>query len=165
MNYLTLLNQTVRANLDNARIGTPLFVRWTASIAQSPGSLPTQLAEMSAYVSDWLAAGPVRLYATGTEAQGHLSLALNYDNGSSALLALTLAHSRPHIALAIYGNQGALYHNDFIAPTRDGSLAPLSSVNQDEDSFEQARLLFQETIEQSLAHQAPITLAHAGGQS
>lgn len=164
MYYLTLLNQTVRANLANARIGTPLFVRWTASIAQGPGSLPTQLAEMSAYVSDWLAAGPSRVYATGTEAQGHLSLALNYDNGSSALLALTLAHNRPHIALAIYGNQGALYHNDFIAPIRDGSLAPLPLVNQSEDSFKLARRLFQKTIEQSLARQAPITLAHAGGQ-
>jgi hypothetical protein len=124
---------------------------------------------MTAYTGGWLSASLRRLYATGTESQGHLSLALDYVTGSSALLALTLAHNRPHMALAIYGSHGALYHNEFIAPLRDGSLSPLQAGGGAgnglaENAFDQDQLVFLNAIEQSLALQQPVELAGLGGR-
>lgn len=177
MNYLTLLNQTVSANLGSlsdahdphsGRIGTPVFVRWTAAVAESQEVLKTQLAEMTLYTGRWLSAKLCRLYATGTQTQGHLSLALEYVSGSSALLALTLAHHRPHISLAIYGTHGALYHNDFIAPTRDGALSPLPTGARPEDGalneFAQESRRFLDAIEQSLALHQPVDLVRTGAR-
>jgi hypothetical protein len=160
VNYLSVLNQKVRSSLADARIGTPVFVRWTASVAASREVLRTQLAEMAAYTGGWLSASLRRLYATGAESQEHLSVVLEYQSGSSALLALTLARSHPHMALAIYGNQGALYHNEYIVPIRDGLLSPLPTGSRAEDAarnaFEQDRLLCFDAIEQSLALHQPI---------
>lgn len=164
MNYLTILNQTVNASLNSGRIGTPVFVRWTASVAESKSALKMQLAEMAAYTGCWLSAGLHRIYATGTESQQHLSLTLEYDTGSSGLLALTLAHNHPHMSLAIYGSHGALYHNEFISPIRDGSLSRLQ-VGCDENVFDQDPRVFRDAIEQSLALYQPIALGHSGGQS
>ncbi len=162
VNYLAVLNQKVNSSLANARIGTPVFVRWTASVAASSEVLHPQLAEMAAYTGRWLSTSLRRLYATGTKAQGHLSVVLEYRSGSSALLALTLARSHPHMALAIYGNQGAVYHNDFIVPIRDGLLSPLPSGSRAEDAaqhaFEQDRLIYFDAIEQSLVLHRPIDL-------
>jgi hypothetical protein len=165
VNYLTVLNQTVDANLKSGRVGTPVFVRWTASIAQSNDLLKTQLAEMATYTGRWLSADLCRLYATGTESQGHLALALEYVSGSSALLALTLAHNRPSIALAIYGTHGALYHNEFIVPIRDGSLSPLQTSRNAESGFDQEPPLILAAIEQSLARLQPIEVARSGDRS
>ena len=67
----------------------PLFVRWTAAAAQNNAELKSLLAEMSAYAETWLSGQPRRIYATGSADDGHLSLALEYENGQSALLAIS----------------------------------------------------------------------------
>jgi hypothetical protein len=163
VDYLTVLHQTVNATLNSGRIGTPVFVRWTASMADSKDVLKVQLVDMVIYTGQWLSATVRRLYATGAEAQGHLCLTLEYTTGGSALalLALTLAHNRPHTSLAIYGNQGAVYHNEFIAPIRDGFLSPGSSR---EHGLNSDPLFFLEPIEQSLAQRQPIELPVEGEQ-
>jgi hypothetical protein len=164
MNYLAVLNVAVNANLDNGRIGVPVFVRWTAAVAESKDVLKWQLAEMTACTSRWLAADLHRLYATGTEAQGHLSLALEYATGSSALVALTLAHDRPHVNLAVYGNDGAIYHKDFIVPIRDGNIAPHFATGNTESGLVQNALVCLQAIEESLTANRPVELNRSGGQ-
>ena len=117
----TVLNETVSETLANGRVGVPVFVRWTAAAAKSSDELKPLLAEMCGYAGSWLATGPRRLYANGAEAQGHLSLSLEFENGSSALLAVTLSNGRPFMSLVILGARGAIYHSDTeILPRADG---------------------------------------------
>ena len=102
----TVLNKTVGETLASGHVGAPVFVRWTTAAAENSEELKSLLAEMSVYAASWLATGPRRLYANGAEAQGHLSLALEYENGSSALLAVTLSNGRPFMSLVILGARG-----------------------------------------------------------
>lgn len=154
----TALNRSVKDTLASDSLGAPVFVRWTAAAAQRVEDLKTLLAMMSLYSASWLAAGPRRLYATGAEAQGHLSLALDYENGSSSLLALTLAHNRPHTYLAIYGARGAIYHNDSTLPPRlEDAFAEVG-----ENAILTAALPLAETIaaiDDSLSGKRPVSLS------
>lgn len=165
----TVLDKAVSMTLDSGRIGMPVFVRWTAAVAErmessSPQEGCTfvdskaQLAAMVVCTSRWLKASVRRLYVSGTETQGHLSLTVEYTTGSSALLALTLAHNRPHINLAIYGNLGALYHNEELSPyvgSLDSSRARAA---------EQEVLVILEAMNQSLTMQQPSVLSQAEAQ-
>ncbi|MEZ4664211.1 MAG: hypothetical protein R2911_42315 [Caldilineaceae bacterium] len=158
MDYLTTLNQSVTAVLAANRIGAPIFVRWTAATAASADELKPHLAAMTIYTTHWLHGELRRLYATGDVGQGHLALTLEYATGNSALLALTLARGRPHVSLAIFGNQGAIYHSDFIVPARDGDLAPPSHTDFESDE----KYLVLSTIEASLSARQPVELSATG---
>lgn len=153
MDYLSILDQTVSGALAAGRVGVPVFVRWTAAVAATTVDLKPHLATMTVCTNRWLADSLQRLYATGAEQQGHLALTLDYGNGASALLALTLAHGHPHINLAIYGNQGALYHNEFIVPARDGDLT--RQLHGDDDA-NRAQLMA--ALEIALVSQQPVLL-------
>lgn len=157
----TALSHTVKASLASGRVGQPLFVRWTAAAAGSSADLKTQLAQMCALSSSWLDADILRLYAAGAEEQGHLSLSLNFENGSSALLACALAHGRPAVNLVILGGRGAIYHTDGQTP----HLAPTRGAPTDDDTDCRSSTDVQETlaaIDRSLAANRPVPLP-AGG--
>ena len=175
----TVLNQAVGAALASGRVGAPLFVRWTASAAQSKDDLKPLLVEMSLFTGLWLDASPRQLYATGVESHGHLSLALKYDNGGSALLALTLAHGRPFMDLAIYGAKGAIYHTDSAALARSGTADPRTGDSDERRSQQSADLSLVEypdwyeflstldpltAVERSLESNQPVLLSDQGGQ-
>ena len=175
----TVLNQAVGAALASGRVGAPLFVRWTASAAQSKDDLKPLLVEMSLFTGLWLDASPRQLYATGVESHGHLSLALKYDNGGSALLALTLAHGRPFMDLAIYGAKGAIYHTDSAALARSGTADPRTgdsderrpqqlerdspAQHPDSNAFPSA-LDALTAVDRSLEDNQPVLLSDQGGQ-
>lgn len=152
----TVLNQTVSAALAASRVGTPVFVRWTASVAHTEDELRPLLFEMSDYSALWLASNPRKLYAAGADSRGHLSLALDYLNGSSALLAIALAHGRPELDLAIYGSDGAIYHSGARALPRLSSTAGLSVPTV-------APMLLA-ALEESLAANQPVSLSENGGR-
>jgi hypothetical protein len=159
----TVLNQTVSETLANGRVGAPVFVRWTAAAAKGSDELKPLLAEMGAYAESWLAAIPRRVYATGAEAHGHLSLALEYDNGGSALLAITLAHDRPFMNLVILGARGAIYHSDTeIRPGLE------SSVEGGDGGVRLSTVLSPSvtlaTIDRSLSVNQPVALSPCGDQ-
>lgn len=161
MDYLTTLNQSVTTTLAANRIGAPVFVRWTAATAGSAAELKPHLATMAIHAARWLNGELGRLYATGDTGRGHLSLTLEYTSGSSALLALTLAHGRPHVSLAIFGNQGAIYHSDFIVPARDGSLARHSPGA---NAAAEIRSILA-AMDASLAERQPVPLSAIGAPS
>ena len=152
----TVLDQAVSAALAGGRVGTPVFVRWTASVAHANEDLRPLLVEMSRFTDLWLASQKRRLYAAGADSRGHLSLALDYVNGSSALLAIALAHSSPSLDLAVYGSHGAIYHNDARALPRRGSTADRS------DPSATPELLA--ALENSLAANQPVILPGQGGR-
>ena len=159
----TVLNQTVSETLAGGAVGEPVFVRWTAAAAQSTPELKPLLAEMSAYAETWLSARPRRVYATGSADAGHLSLALEYANGQSALLAISLAHDHPTMNLIILGARGAIYQADSEVTARAGNLAG----GTDEGLQHSAVLSTSQmvaAIDKSLFSKQPVSLSAEGDQ-
>ena len=159
----TVLNQTVSETLAAGSVGTPLFVRWTAAAAQNPPKLKPLLAEMSACAESWLAARPRRVYATGSADAGHLSLSLEYDNGQSSLLAISLAHDHPTMNLIILGAHGAIYQTD------SEVTAPALNLAGDTDERRQDAALLSTSrmvsaINKSLFTKQPVLLSAEGDQ-
>lgn len=160
----TVLDQTVSETLAGGRVGAPLFVRWTAAAAQNNAELKSLLAEMSAYAETWLSGQPRRIYATGSADDGHLSLALEFENGQSALLAITLAHDNPSMNLAILGARGAIYHTDSDVPARAENLAGgPEERNQQSTVLSTSKMVA--AIDKSLFAKQPVALSPEGDQA
>lgn len=160
MSYAAQLEKSVADAIASERIGSPVFLRWTAATAEDGEdgeALDALLLGMAAQASRWLGAGVARLYASGPQPQQHISLALTFTNGGSALLAAARGHNRPHASFALYGNRGAIYHSDFLFPLRDGPLAPAPPPA----SGEMARL--SAALAQSLRSGQPVLLPPVGG--
>jgi hypothetical protein len=149
MSYWHMLSQTVAATCQSGQIGTPVFVRCTAALAEEVGTIRNDLAQIVQDINEWLAAFPRRLYASGSPERGQISLTLEYPSGPTALVALSLAHAQPQVDLTVLGSQGAIYHHQLIQPARDGPLKLQSA-----DSAQ--RILA--AIEQSLTAGSPIDL-------
>lgn len=160
----TVLHQTVSETLAGGRVGVPLFVRWTAAAAQHTADLKPLLAEMSAYAEIWLSANPRRIYAAGSADKGHLSVALEYENGESAVLAITLAHDHPSMNLAILGARGSIFHTGAQAP------APTeNSASGKDERMQQSTVLSSSNmvaaIDRSLLAKKPVSLSLEGDQT
>ena len=163
MYSMSVLNQSVSETLANGRVGSPVFVRWTAAAAEDCEQLKPLLAEMSAYTENWLSANPRRIYVTGSADKGHLSLALEYENGESALLAITLAHDHPSVNLAILGAHGAIFHTDSDIPAR----AEPPAGATDESSGHSVLLAASKmvaAIDRSLFAKQPVSVSLEGDQ-
>jgi len=159
----TVLNQTVSETLAGGAVGTPLFVRWTAAAARNTPELKTLLAEMSACAETWLSARPRRVYATGSADAGHLSLSLEYENGQSALVAISLAHDHPSMNLIILGARGAIYQVDTEVTARAGNLAgDTDERRQDAALLSTSRMV--SAIDMSLFTKQPVPLSAEGDQ-
>ena len=160
----TVLDQTVSETLAGGRVGAPLFVRWTAAAAQNNAELKPLLAEMSAYAETWLSGQPRRIYATGSADDDHLSLALEYANGQSALLAIALAHDHPTMNLIILGARGAIYHTDSSVLARaDGLASGTEDKNQHATVLSTSKMVA--AIDKSLFAKQPVSLSPEGDQS
>ena len=159
----TVLNQTVSEALARGRVGAPVFVRWTAAAARDCEQLRPLLAEMTAYTESWLSPNPRRLYAAGSTDDGHLSLALEFSNGESALLAIALAHHAPTTNLIILGAQGAIYLNDsdILSTPQDPAGRVGSGAGQIVGPPSPETLA---AIDRSLAAKQPVSLAPEGDQ-
>ena len=159
----TVLNQTVSETLAGDAVGAPLFVRWTAAAALSTPELKPLLAEMSAYAESWLSARPRRIYATGSSDAGHLSLALEYANGQSALLAISLAHDHPSMNLVILGARGAIYQTGSQVTARAGSLAGGADEKRQHAAVSSTSQMVA-VIDKSLFSNQPVSLSPSGDQ-
>ena len=159
----TVLSQTVSETLASGSVGTPLFVRWTAAAAPNTPDLKPLLAAMGACAESWLIARPRRVYATGSADAGHLSLALDYENGQSALLAISLAHDHPSMHLIILGARGAIYQTD------SEIAAPALNLAGDTDESLQPSAVLSTSqlvaaIDKSLFSKQPVLLSPEGEQ-
>jgi len=159
----TVLNHTVSESLAGGLVGAPVFVRWTAAAANNGGELKPLLAEMCAYAESWLSARPRRVYATGSSDAGHLSLALEYANGQSALLAITLAQDHPTMNLIILGARGAIYQADSGVTASAGSQAGgTDEKRQHSEVLSTSQMVA--AIDKSLFSKQPVSLSTEGDQ-
>ncbi len=159
----TVLNQTVSETLAGGAVGEPVFVRWTAAAAPNTPDLKPLLAEMSACAESWLSARPRRVYATGSADAGHLSLALEYENGQSALLAISLAHNYPSMNLIILGALGAIYQADSEVTARAGKQASGTDVRRQHSALLSTPRMVA-AIDKSLFSNQPVSLSAKGDQ-
>ncbi|HIE26491.1 TPA: hypothetical protein EYP66_04325 [Candidatus Poribacteria bacterium] len=115
---MRFLYQTVKEVLASGRIGSPVFVRCLAQIASDRVHLQDALAEVLATASAWLGAHPQQVYAQGGEDAGHITAAVHYVSGQTALVSMsaTKTDGPPRVDLMLLGNKGAIYHDSLLLP-------------------------------------------------
>jgi hypothetical protein len=117
MDTVSDLHRAVAATLAEKRIGTPVFVRYTAVLDTDA---VTKLAALAEVVRGWVGQRLDLVYAPGGS-----SLVLRFRGGATALIALVrhLPGERT-VDLLILGNHGAIYHDG--AYTDESGSAPAS---------------------------------------
>ena len=123
MNYWNALTQAIEASLLTRQVGSLVFVRLTAALVDDVSGLHNALEASVQAVTDWFGLPPRRVYALGSPDREQMTVGLEFVSGSSALIALTLAHGQPQIDLAVIGNQGVIYHREMIQADPTLSLA------------------------------------------
>jgi len=128
MSYWDSLDQAVQAAIGSERVGEPVFVRFTAATAEPGEQLEPLLGQVIELVEGWLSASTRRAYALGGCDSGALSATLEFPSGATAIVGVAPANARPAIDLALFGNRGAVYHNEDLHPARDGDLSATVSA-------------------------------------
>ncbi|MBI2191899.1 MAG: hypothetical protein HYU36_07940 [Planctomycetes bacterium] len=122
MSYWTSLGDAVQAAVKSGRIGDPVFVRCTAASAEESGHLTDILGELAGQTSRWFSGPAERVLARGGPDEGHLTAALEFPTGASAILSVCRAHGRPEVDIVVLGCRGAVYHRQALV-LREGSSA------------------------------------------
>lgn len=125
MTYWQRLQHTVAETIQAGQIGTPVFVRATAVLHRGTDpatpDLTRLLGAFGTIVSSWFGSQPQRVYAVAP-GRGHATLSIEFESGTSALIAVGSTEEENQIDLTLLGSQGAIYHTESIRPIRDGSL-------------------------------------------
>src|SRR5262245_31834333 len=125
MATLSDLHAAVERVIASKRLGTPLFVRYTATGEAPQHAAVGKLAGLADVVRRWLGQGLDQVYALGG-ADGSLTLALDFQEGATALVCLVPHLPGGGIDLMLLGNRGAIYHDaaDADSDARDAHAAP-----------------------------------------
>lgn len=127
-NYWANLHMAVQDSVQAGRIGIPVFVRWTVVFGKEKERVDLSEEYLAYYIdlsSNWFSASPIRLSAfkSGTRADiNHHTVAVEYDNGAGALIAVARSGSQTHCDLNLLGSSGSIIHKEWIEPLRDGSI-------------------------------------------
>ena len=111
MPYLADLHRTIQATLAGGRLGRPVFLRYLIRGSDDAASIRDCLAQAVALAGTWLGQSLATVYTLGSLESGHVSVALAFDAGATALVAY--ARTPPADAgvdVLLLGNHGALYH-------------------------------------------------------
>ncbi len=112
MASLADLHRAVQATLATKRVGTPVFARLLIQGQEKAEAIPAQLARAAGMVKEWMGQPLNRVLATGSAADGQVSLTLQFRDGAAALIGC--AHTPPRgdgFDLLLLGNHGAVYHD------------------------------------------------------
>jgi hypothetical protein len=111
MPTLADLHRAVAATLTEQRIGQPVFVRFTVAASATPQAGLSKLAVLTEAVRHWVGQTPEQIYTVGTLDSGHVSLAVQFRQGATALVSLVRRLPGEGLAdLVVLGNHGAIYH-------------------------------------------------------
>jgi hypothetical protein len=112
MHSLNDLHRSVQTTLASRRMGTPVFVRYLLHRAARGEAVLAHVVRIAAVVRGWLGAPVQDVYALGSPDQRHLTLTLEFRNGTTALLTWIGTTGRgAGIDLTVLGSRGALYHD------------------------------------------------------
>lgn len=112
MTYLTRLTAAIKNELEQGRLGTPVYVRLVIVASSDHGHLvPTSVAGMQV-VQELLGPPIEEIFAAGSVESGNLSLQLHLEGGRTGQVAAVLKREGPPGAdLLVVGNHGTLRHD------------------------------------------------------
>lgn len=110
MPALAELHRAVAATVASKRLGTIVFVRYTAQ-SENAEAVRTRLAQAIAAVRDWIGQKLDRLHAS-SNAGGQVALTLQFADGATALVSFAKGKPRGDgVDLLVLGNHGSLSHD------------------------------------------------------
>jgi hypothetical protein len=109
---MQFLYQTIKEIIDAGRVGTPVFVRFTAQIIPSDDHIIDTLGRILSVIGSWLTAIPIRVYVQHRENTAQVTASVEYEGGQTAIVSVGITSGlSSRIDIMMLGNKGALYHD------------------------------------------------------
>ncbi len=152
MTYLTRLTAAIKRELEQGRLGTPVYVRLVIVASSDHGHLvPVSVAGMQ-MVQELLGPPIGEIFVAGSVESGNLSLQLHLEGGRTGQVVVTLKREgSPGADLLLVGNHGTLRHDLAEAGLADETGERLWSAGS-------VRAELVEAVEESLRKRSPVRL-------
>ena len=152
MTYLTRLTAAIKNELEEGRLGTPVFVRLVIVASSDHGHLvPNSVAGMQ-FVQELLGPPVEEIFAAGSVESGNLSVQLHLGGGRTGqVISILRREGAPGADLLLVGNHGTLRHD----------LAEAGLAGETEESLWSADEVQSElvaAVEESLRKRSPVRL-------
>ena len=152
MTYLTRLTTAIKTELEQGRLGTPVYVRIVVVASSDHGHLVRVSAAGAQVVQELLGREIDGIFAVGSVESGNLSLQLHLEGGRTGQVVATLKREGlPGTDLLVVGNHGSLRHDlaeAGLAGETDERLWSAGSVRED----------LVAAVEESLRKRSPVRL-------
>ena len=150
MTYLTRLTAAIKRELEQGRLGTPVYVRLVIVASSDHGHLvPNSVAGMQ-LVQELLGPPIEEVFAAGSVESGNLSLQLHLAGGRTGqVISILRREGSPGADLLLVGNHGTLRHD----------LAEAVLANETEErlwSADGVRSELVAAVEESLHKRSPV---------
>ena len=152
MTYLTRLTAAIKKELEEGRLGTPVFVRLVIVASSDHGHLvPNSVAGMQ-MVRELLGPPIEEIFAAGSVESGNLSVQLHLEGGRTGqVISILRREGSPGADLLLVGNHGTLRHD----------LAEAGLAGETEErlwSADGVRSELVAAVEESLRKRSPVRL-------
>jgi len=152
MTYLTRLTTAIKQELEQGRLGTPVYVRIVVVASSDHGHLVPVSAAGMQVVQELLGLAIDEVFAAGSVESGTLSLQLHLEGGRTGqVVAILQREGPPGADLLVVGNHGSLRHD----------LAEAGLAGETEESLWSAGSVREElvdAVEESLRKRSPVRL-------
>lgn len=150
MTYLTRLSTAIKQELEQGRLGTPVYVRIVVVASSDHGHLVPVSAAGMQVVRELLGLAIEEVFAVGSVESGNLSLQLHLEGGRTGqVVAILKREGPPGADLLVVGNHGSLRHD----------LAEAGLAGETGERFWSAgpvREELVEAVEESLRNRVPV---------
>ena len=152
MTYLTRLTAAIKQELEEGRLGTPVYVRLVIVASSDHGHLvPNSVAGMQ-LVQELLGPPIEEIFAAGSVESGNLSLQLHLEGGRTGqVISILRREGYPGADLLLVGNHGTLRHDLAEAGLAGETNERLWSADGDRSELVAA-------VEESLRQRSPVRL-------
>ena len=152
MTYLTRLTAAIKRELEQGRLGTPVYVRLVIVASPDHGHLVPVSAAGMQVVQELLGPAIDEIFVVGSVESGNLSLQLHLEGGRTGQVVVILKREGlPGADLLLVGNHGTLRHDLAEAGLADEAGERLWNADS-------VRAELVEAVEQSLRKRIPVRL-------
>lgn len=107
---MELLKQSVQAQIDKDRIGSPVFLRGVLNIVNKESSLLLSTTEFVSLANTWIPSIPQTVYSTGDVNGTQVTTMIQYEDGQMSVLSVNRVDTETAIDIMLVGNRGVVYH-------------------------------------------------------
>ena len=109
---MQLLQQSVQSVIDEARIGSPVFLRCMLQLPIEGENIVQATAALATLANTWMPSPPEKIYVQNNADTIQSTAMIQYAGGQTAILSVNRipVDREPSVDLTLIGNKGVIYH-------------------------------------------------------